>query len=88
MYFGFTSSFIIFDTSDQKSLIKDCMKELNIDSKMFPERSFMYEISKAKNDMIEPEEYAKRTNNEARKEVISEVYTIYQKKLMENNAYK
>ena len=86
MYFGFTSSFIIFDTSDQKSLIKDCMKELNIDSKMFPERGFMYEISKAKNDMIEPEEYAKRTNNEARKEVISEVYTIYQKKLMENNA--
>ena len=83
---GFTSSFVIFDTSDQKSLVKDCMKELNIDSKMFNEKSFMYEISNAKNDMIEPEEYAKRTNNEARKEVISEVYTKYQKKLMENNA--
>ncbi len=62
------------------------MKELNIDDKMFTERSFMSEISKAKNDLVEPEEYAKRTNNEIRKEVISNVYTLYQKKLMENNA--
>ncbi|MDE5830467.1 MAG: UvrD-helicase domain-containing protein [Clostridia bacterium] len=62
------------------------MKELNIDSKMFTEKNFMYEISNAKNDMIEPEEYAKMTNNEVRKEVISEVYTLYQKKLRENNA--
>ena len=56
------------------------MKELNIDDKMFTERSFMSEISKAKNDLVEPEEYAKRTNNEIRKEVISNVYTLYQKK--------
>lgn len=83
---GFTSSFVIFDTSDQKSLIKECMKELQVDDKMFTERSFMSEISNAKNDMIEPEEYAKRTNNEIRKEVISEVYTLYQKKLRDNNA--
>lgn len=62
------------------------MKELNIDDKMFTERSFMSEISKAKNDLVEPEEYAKRTNNEIRKEVISNVYTLYQKKLRENNA--
>ena len=83
---GFTSSFVIFDTSDQKSLIKECMKELQVDDKMFTERSFMSEISNAKNDMVEPEEYAKRTNNEIRKEVISEVYTLYQKKLRDNNA--
>lgn len=62
------------------------MKELSIDDKMFNERSFMFEISKAKNELVEPEEYAKRTNNEMRKEVISEVYTLYQKKLKENNA--
>ncbi len=83
---GFTSSFVIFDTSDQKSLIKECMKELKVDDKMFNERSFMSEISNAKNDMIEPEEYAKRTNGEIRKEVISSVYTLYQKKLKDNNA--
>ncbi len=83
---GFTSSFVIFDTTDQKSIIKECMKELKIDDKMFTDRGIIYEISNAKNDMIEPEEYAKRTNNEMRKEVISEVYKLYQKKLRENNA--
>lgn len=83
---GFTSSFVIFDTSDQKSLIKECMKELKVDDKMFTERSFMAEISNAKNDMVEPEEYAKRTNGEIRKEVISSVYNLYQKKLRDNNA--
>lgn len=83
---GFTSSFVIFDTSDQKSLIKECMKELKVDDKMFNERSFMSEISNAKNDMIEPEDYAKTTNNEMRKITISEVYSLYQKKLRENNA--
>jgi len=83
---GFTSSFVIFDTSDQKSLIKECMKELKIDDKMFNERSIASEISNAKNDMLEPAEYAKRTNNERRKEVVSEVYSLYQKKLRDNNA--
>ena len=83
---GFTSSFVIFDTTDQKSIVKECMKELKIDDKMFTDKSIMYEISNAKNDMIEPEEYAKRTNNEVRKEVIAEVYKLYQKKLKENNA--
>lgn len=83
---GFTSSFVIFDTSDQKSLVKECIKELNVDDKMFNERSLMSAISNAKNDMLEPEEYAKKTNNELRKEVISKVYTLYQKKLKDNNA--
>ena len=83
---GFTSSFVIFDTSDQKSLIKECMKQLDVDDKMFSERGLISEISNAKNDMLEPEEYAARTNNEIRKETISEVYSLYQKKLRENNA--
>ena len=83
---GFTSSFVIFDTSDQKSIVKECMKELKIDDKMFTERSLMSAISNAKNDMLEPEDYEKMTNNEFRKEIISKVYTLYQKKLRENNA--
>lgn len=83
---GFTSSFIIFDTTDQKSIVKECIKELKIDDKMFTDRSIIYEINNAKNDMLEPEEYVKRTNNELRKEVIAEVYKLYQKKLRENNA--
>ena len=83
---GFTSSFVIFDTTDQKSIVKECIKELKIDDKMYSDKSIMYEISNAKNDMINPDEYAKRTNNEIRKEVIAEVYKLYQKKLKENNA--
>ena len=83
---GFDSSFVIFDTSDQKSLIKECMKELNIDDKMFSDKSFISAISNAKNDMQDPEEYERQTNNEKRKEVIAEVYKLYQKKLRDNNA--
>ena len=83
---GFSSSFVIFDTSDQKSLIKECMKELKVDDKMFNERTFMSAISNAKNDMLEPEEYAEKYKGDYRKEQIAELYKIYQRKLKENNA--
>ena len=46
---GYTSSFIIFDTSDQKTLVKQCMRELNIDDKLFTDRGVLSEISNAKN---------------------------------------
>ena len=83
---GFDSSFIIFDTSDQKTLIKNCIKDLQMDDKLFTERSVQSEISNAKNEMLEPEEYAARANGEYRKGKIAEVYELYQKRLKENNA--
>ena len=83
---GFTSSFIIFDSSDQRTLVKQCLKQLNIDDKMFTDRSVLSEISNAKNDMLQPEQYKLRTNNEIRKETIAKVYEMYQRKLKENNA--
>ncbi len=83
---GFTSSFIIFDSSDQRTLVKQCLKQLNIDDKMFNDRAVLSEISNAKNEMLEPEQYKLRTNNEIRKETIAKVYEMYQKKLRENNA--
>ena len=83
---GFDTSFVIFDTSDQKTMIKNCLKELNIDDKMFTDRSVMYEISNAKNEMLEPENYAARANGDYRKEKISTIYAMYQKRLKENNA--
>ena len=83
---GFTSSFVIFDTSDQRTLVKQCLKQLNIDDKMFSDRAVLSEISNAKNDMLEPNQYKLRTNGEFRKETISQVYEIYQRKLKENNA--
>ena len=83
---GFDSSFLIFDTSDQRTLIKDCLKTLKIDDKMFTDRAVLSEISNAKNDMLEPPQYVLRAKGDYRKEVISEVYSLYQKKLKENNA--
>ena len=83
---GFTSSFIIFDSSDQRTLVKQCLKQLNVDDKMFTDRAVLSEISNAKNEMLEPDMYKLRTNNELRKETIAKVYELYQKRLRENNA--
>ena len=83
---GFDSSFIIFDTSDQKTLIKTCLKELAIDDKLLNDRSVLSEISNAKNEMLEPDQYEMRARGDFRKEKIASVYQLYQKRLKENNA--
>jgi DNA helicase-2/ATP-dependent DNA helicase PcrA len=83
---GFDSSFVIFDTSDQKTLIKQILKAKELDDKMFSDKSVLYEISNAKNEMLEPETYLARAHGDFRKETIGEVYKIYQKRLKENNA--
>ena len=83
---GFDSSFIIFDTTDQKNLVKRCLKELNIDEKVLNEKSCLYEISNAKNDMLEPDQYKAKVKGDFRREIISKVYDLYQQKLRENNA--
>ena len=83
---GFDTSFIIFDTSDQKTLVKNCMKDLAIDDKLFNDRAVLSEISNAKNEMLEPDQYTLRANGDFRKEKIATVYELYQKRLKENNA--
>ena len=83
---GYEKSFIIFDTSDQRTLIKRCLKDLNIDDKTFTDRAVASEISNAKNEMLEPEQYALKAKGDFRREKISEIYSLYQKRLKENNA--
>ena len=83
---GFDSSFIIFDTSDQRTLVKTCIKTIGLDDKMFTDRSVLSEISNAKNEMLEPDQYTVRANGDFRKEKIALVYEMYQKRLKENNA--
>ena len=83
---GFDSSFIIFDTSDQKTLVKTCIKDLNINDKLYSDRSVISEISNAKNEMLTPEEYNIRAQGDFRKETIAKIYELYQKRLKENNA--
>ena len=83
---GFDSSFVIFDSSDQKSLVKQCLKQLNIDDKLFSDRSVLSEISNAKNEMLTPVQYELRANGEYRKATIAKVYSLYQSKLKQNNS--
>ena len=83
---GYETSFVIFDTSDQRGIIKNCLKDLNIDDKMFTDRSVQFEISNAKNEMQEPETYLAKAQGDFRKEKIANIYTLYQKRLKENNA--
>ena len=83
---GYDTSFIIFDTSDQKTVVKECLKELKIDDKLFTDKSVMYEISNAKNEMLEPMQYSARAVGDFRKETIAKIYDLYQRKLKENNA--
>ena len=83
---GFDSSFLIFDTSDQKTLVKECLKTLKIDDKLFNERGVLAEISNAKNELLEPEDYSRKYAGDYRKSKIAEIYALYQKRLKENNA--
>ena len=83
---GFDTSFLIFDTSDQKTLVKECMKTLKIDDKLFTDRSVLAEVSNAKNEMLEPAAYRTKYAGDFRKEKIGEIYELYQKRLKDNNA--
>lgn len=76
---GFDSSFIIFDTTDQRTMIKQILKDLQLDEKLFSDRSVISEISNAKNEMLEPDKYAVKAHGDFRKEKIAEVYERYQK---------
>lgn len=83
---GFDNSFIIFDTSDQKTLIKECLKQLKIDDKLFTDRAVLSEISNGKNEMLEPKAYSTKYEGDYRKEIIAQIYELYQRRLKENNA--
>ena len=83
---GFDTTFLIFDSTDQRTLVKECIKSIGLDDKLFTDRSVLSEISNGKNDMLEPKAYQVKYNRDFRKEKIGEVYELYQKKLKENNA--
>ncbi len=83
---GYDNNFTIYDTDDQKSVIKDICKRLNIDTKMLKERTIMGEISSAKDELISPTQYAIDVSGDFPKKRISEVYIEYQRTLKKNNA--
>jgi DNA helicase II / ATP-dependent DNA helicase PcrA len=82
---GFTKSFAIYDTSDQMTLVRRCMRELNVNDDAFPPRAVLTRISHAKNELIGPVEYEK-TNHDFFGARVAEIYRLYQKKLREFDA--
>ena len=82
---GFTKSFAIYDTSDQLTLIRRCMRELQISDEAFPPRSILNRISNSKNDLIGPAEYEKN-NLDFFGARVAEVYRLYQRRLKEFDA--
>jgi DNA helicase-2/ATP-dependent DNA helicase PcrA len=82
---GFTKSFAVYDTADQLTLIRRCMRELNVNDEAFPPRSVLSRISNAKNELINPVEYEK-TNLDFFGSRVAEIYRQYQKRLREFDA--
>ena len=83
---GFDTNFTIYDTDDQKTLMKDICKRLDIDIKIYKERAIMAAISSAKDELIGPEEYEINVMGDFSKRKIALAYKEYQKELKKNNA--
>ncbi|MDD4494057.1 MAG: DNA helicase PcrA [Eubacteriales bacterium] len=78
--------FAIFDSNDQLSLMKSCLKEMNLDDKLFPPKAMLSEISNAKNELIYPDKFERENSFDFRRAKIAQIYNLYQSKLIENNA--
>lgn len=83
---GYDSNFVIYDGTDQKTLIKDCIKEKNLNDKMFEPRSVLNFISSQKDKMITPEMHLNEFAGDYKEKQKGELYALYQKKLKMNNA--
>lgn len=83
---GYKKNFIIFDADDQQKLIKECLKELNYNEKNFPPKEMLSAISKAKDQLMTPGKFMDRYGRDFRLKKVADIYALYQKKLMANNA--
>ncbi|MBR0515735.1 MAG: UvrD-helicase domain-containing protein, partial [Eubacterium sp.] len=83
---GGNNNFTIYDTDEQKTVIKEVLKYLNLDPKMYPERMMLSEISKAKEEYISPDRYEKQQGSDFRGLQKAKIYHEYQKRMKQNNA--
>ncbi len=83
---GFTSHFTIYDTDDQRRLMKDIMKQNNIDEKFVPHKLVLSAISSAKDKLITPQEFEQNAGIDYRQKIIAQLYGLYQKRLREADA--
>ncbi len=85
-YLGYTSHFTVYDTDDQKRLIKDCLKTLDMDEKMLTPKEILTEISNAKDNLMKPDEYSEYAESDMRLSSIAKVYKLYQSRLIKADA--
>lgn len=83
---GFSSHFTIYDTQDSQRLMKECMKQLNIDEKFLSHKSILSEISHAKDSLLSPKEYASQVGSDFRLKKVAECYALYEKQLEKADA--
>ena len=83
---GYSSHFTVYDTDDQRRLMKNILKELDISEKNITPKSILNEISRAKDSLISPAEYALTVGDDFRLKIISRAYTTYQKRLEDADA--
>lgn len=83
---GYRAGFTIYDTDDGIRVVKDCLVELNLSDKMFPPKTVLNQISRAKDSMLSPDAYLEQNESDFRLKVIGGIYALYQKKLKEANA--
>lgn len=83
---GYTSHFTIYDTDDQKRVMKHCQKALEISDKILHHKSILSEISSAKDSLVDYDEYKKLAQNDFRKARIADCYELYQKELLKSDA--
>lgn len=83
---GYSSNFTIYDSDDQKTLMKQVLKKLDVDTKLYKDRAMLNHISSAKDQLITPEEMKLNAGNELRQKKIAQIYKAYQDELKKNNA--
>lgn len=83
---GYDRNFTIYDADDQKTLMRDVLKYLNIDTKNIKERAFLSVISSCKDELISPEEYEQAASGDYNRTRYAKVYLEYQRRLRQNNA--
>lgn len=83
---GYGTNFTIYDTDDQKSLMKEVCKSMDVDTKVYKEKMLLSRISAAKDELVMPDEMYARANNDYTQMRIAEVYRVYEERLKKNNA--
>ena len=83
---GYSNHFVVYDDDDTKRIIKDCIKNLNLDDKIFSYKSIKYEISRAKDSLIDYKDFKTSAAGDYRLSAVADIYEMYQKKLLESDA--